>query len=73
MNQLQIELRERKISQKAIALELGVSEMSVSLIVRNKGVSRRIMNAVAKKLGKPTRKVFPDYFRPDPVEEKEAA
>jgi transcriptional regulator with XRE-family HTH domain len=75
--QIQIALRERKISQRSIAEELGVSEMAVSLIINRNGVSRRIMDTVAGKIGQSTQAVFPEYFgidqSPDQTGNRKAA
>lgn len=55
-------LRKRGITQKRIAEELGVSEMSVSRVINGPGVSDRIMTYIAEKIGKPKHKVFPEYY-----------
>ena len=60
--EIQKALRKNKTTQKAIALKLGVSEMSVSKAVNRSIVSDRIMAAVAKAIGKPKTEVFSDYY-----------
>lgn len=55
-------LKKRKKTQKSIADELGVSEMSVSKAIRELIVSDRIYTAVAAAMGKPKEKVFPGYY-----------
>lgn len=59
----QYELKKKGITQKALAEELGVAEMSVSNVLRGKMVSRRIMKAISEKLGKDIRVVFPKPIR----------
>ena len=60
--EIQKALRKNKTTQKAIAKNLGVSEMSVSKTIHRLIVSDRIMRAVALGVGKPKTKVFPDYY-----------
>lgn len=60
--QRQVELREAGFTQQDIADELGKSAMTVSQVIRNKGVSRLVMDTIADKIGLPTRMVFPEYF-----------
>jgi len=55
-------LREAGITQKTIAEELGVTSTSVSLVINGRFVSRRIMSAIAEKIGKPREEVFQKYF-----------
>ena len=58
-------LRQRGITQAQIAKECGVSAMQVSRVVRYQDtgtVSRRIMRAIADKIGVDHRVVFADYF-----------
>jgi len=50
------------ITQTAPAGEFGVSEMSISKVIRRGLVSDRIMRAIAAKIGKNHRKVFPEYY-----------
>ncbi len=59
---IQYLLKERGITQKRIAEEEGVSEMSISDVINHKLVSRRLMVAVAKRIGADYRAVFSWYF-----------
>ena len=59
---IQARLKKRGITQKKIALDLGVSEMAVSKIINKTTVSKRIMIAVAKAINKDPREVFPEYY-----------
>lgn len=61
-NQIQEELKKRKVTQKQIARLLGISEMSVSKVVNKIIVSDRIMSVVAGALGIPKEEVFPEYY-----------
>lgn len=55
-------LKDRGITQKQIALELGISEMSVSDEVNGKARSHRIRCKIAEIVGMPVDTVFPDYY-----------
>jgi len=58
-------LKKRKVTQKALAKQIGVAEMSVSRVVNNtsnRSWSDRIMTAVAEAIGKPKERVFPEYY-----------
>jgi len=59
---IQARLKKRGITQKKIALDLGVSEMAVSKAINKTTVSKRIMSAVAKAIDKDPREVFPEYY-----------
>ena len=59
---IQYLLKERGITQKQIAEEEGVSEMSISDVINHKLVSHRLMRAVAKRIGADHRTVFSWYF-----------
>lgn len=54
-------LREKEVSARMIAQVLGVSNQSVSDVIRNGRGSKRIAEAIAKVLGEPLEKVFPHY------------
>jgi transcriptional regulator with XRE-family HTH domain len=56
------ELKRQKITQKAIARDIGVSEMSVSKVVNGQMVSDRVMRAVAEAIHWDHRAVFPEYY-----------
>jgi transcriptional regulator with XRE-family HTH domain len=60
--EIQFALRKKNITQKALALRIGVSEMSVSDVINGKRVSDRIMRAIAEALGKNYLLVFPRYY-----------
>ncbi len=59
-------LEKKKVTQKDIAKELGVSAMAVSRIIHRFGVSNRIMRAVAKAIGRDHRLVFSEYYQQKP-------
>ena len=61
-NRIQYELRERGITQKRIAEEIGVSETSVSDVILRQRISDKVMRAVADRIGKPVQLVFPEYY-----------
>jgi lambda repressor-like predicted transcriptional regulator len=52
----------KNTTQKAIANKLGVTEMALSSAVNKKMVSDRIMDAVARAIGKDKAEVFPEYY-----------
>lgn len=60
--QIQDTLKKKKITQKMIAVRADKSEMSVSKVCRKLMISDRIMAEVAKAIGKPKEKVFPEYY-----------
>ncbi|HPL62961.1 MAG TPA: helix-turn-helix transcriptional regulator [Syntrophales bacterium] len=60
--QIKTAFKEKGITQRAIADELGVSEMTVSKVVHRIIVSNRVMRAIAAKLGEDHRRVFPEYY-----------
>ena len=59
---IQYELRKREITQKALAGEIGVSEMTVSNVIRRRSTSHRVMKAIAAKIGRDHQVVFADYY-----------
>lgn len=59
---IQYLLKEAGVTQKQIARELGVSEMSVSDVINFRMVSRRIMRAVARRIGADPRAAFAWYY-----------
>jgi len=63
---IQSALKKNGITQKAIAQKLGVSEMSVSIIIHRHRTSDRIMRAVADAIGRDHRQVFPEYYNRGP-------
>ena len=60
--EIQFELKKKEITQKEIALDLGVSEMAVSLVINKMTVSDRIMKAVSKSIKMDHRAVFPEHY-----------
>lgn len=50
-NQIKARLIERGISQTAIARRLGVSNITVAVVIGGYGRSRRIMEYIASKIG----------------------
>lgn len=59
---IQHKLKKRGISQKEIAGAEGVSEMSISKVIRREMVSDRLMKAVSRAIGQDHRAVFPEYY-----------
>lgn len=59
---IQNELKDRQITQKEIAQEQQVSEMSVSDVINFHMVSRRLMAAIAEKIERDPAEVFHWYF-----------
>jgi len=60
--QRKIALREAGFTQAEIAEELGVTSATLSLVINERFTSRRVMDAIAGKIGKSTQDVFPKYF-----------
>ena len=52
-------LRMKGVTLGALADELGISRSTVCLIVRGKGTSGRVQNAVANLVGKPVSAIWP--------------
>lgn len=65
-NRIQYELKERGLTQKALAAQIGVKPMHLSCVVRKQRVSNRVMRAVAEAIGKPVQTVFPEYYLAPP-------
>jgi|GEM_PF-2769920 len=57
--QIKSELVARGISMASIARALGVSRVTVSIVVSQRGKSLRIQQAVARAVGRPLEDVFP--------------
>ena len=55
-------LKKNKTTQKAIAENLGKSEMLVSLVVNKKTNADPTMRAIANAIGKDKTEVFPEYY-----------
>lgn len=56
-------LRENGVKLVDIAGQLGVSHVSVSLVISGRSTSRRIAAAVADAIGSDLEDVFPKYSR----------
>ena len=56
------ELKARGTKSRDLARELGVSEAVISFVLRGMTSSDRIQKAIAEKLGRDPREVFPDYY-----------
>jgi len=59
---IQSRLKKRGISQKEIAIDAGVSEMAISLVIRKLSVSDRLMKMIAGRIEMDHREVFPEYY-----------
>ncbi len=59
---IQSALKKRGFTQRAIAAEIGVAEISVSKAIHRQVISDRIMRTIAEKLGEDPRRVFPEYY-----------
>ena len=59
---IQAALKRKKITQKQIAKDLGVSEMAVSLVINKRSVSDRIMRAIAKRIERDPFVIFSEYY-----------
>lgn len=59
---IQYELKKRGIRQYEIARDLGLSEMFVSMCIRKKAVSDRVMKEIARRIERNHKEVFPEYY-----------
>lgn len=68
MNPIEIQeaLKKKCLTQTALAVELGISPMTVSKVINRVIVSNRVMLHIAKKLKKSRTKVFPEYYLQPP-------
>jgi len=64
---IQYELKKRGISQKQIAIDNKVSEMTVSKVINRSMVSDRLMKAISELIGEDHRLVFPEYYLRPPL------
>jgi len=62
---IQYLLKTAGVTQKQIARELGVSEMSVSDVINFRMVSRRLMREISKRINADHKDVFAWYFGQD--------
>ena len=60
--EIQAAIREKGTTQKTIASDLGVTEMSISKAVNKQFISDRIFKAIAEAIGRKKEAVFPDYY-----------
>jgi transcriptional regulator with XRE-family HTH domain len=60
--EIQFALRKKGITQKALAKELGISEMTISDVILKKRISNKVMRAVAQKIDRDYRIVFSEYY-----------
>ena len=65
-NKIQYELKERGITQLAIAKKLNLTPMHISGVIRKERVSNLVMRAVAEAIDQPVQKVFPEYYLAPP-------
>ena len=59
---IQAELKKRGITQRAIALELGVTQFHISDVINRSRSSERVMTYISEKIGRDISEVFPSYF-----------
>ena len=59
---IQYYLKVHKITQKAIAKELGRSEHHIHAVICKKRISDRVMKTIAQKIGFDHREGFPWYY-----------
>jgi lambda repressor-like predicted transcriptional regulator len=59
---IQAALKKKGITQKDLAREIGVSEMTISDVILKKRISDRVMRAIAQKLNTDHRLVFHEYY-----------
>jgi len=60
---LELFQRRKKVTMASIARKLNVCGQAVYLVVEQKSVSGRIMQAVADAIEKPVEVVFSDYYQ----------
>ena len=60
--EIKIELLKKNISQSEIARQQNVSPMAISYVVNKKRSSKKLMEAIAKAIGKDPVFVFPEYY-----------
>lgn len=59
---IQARLKKRGITQKDIAENLGVGQMVVSDVIRQRKASQRVMQAIANAVELPVEAVFAGYY-----------
>jgi len=60
--EIQFELKKKEITQKELALDLGVCEMAVSLVINKRSISDKIMKAISRAIKRDHRAVFPEHY-----------
>lgn len=58
----QFALKKKGVTQHAIAEELGVQDISVSIVINGHRISDRIMRKIAERIGQDVKRVFPEYY-----------
>jgi len=61
-SEIQKRIKDANITQRAIAQKIGVSEVSVSDVIKGRRISDRVMRAVAEAISDDVRLVFPEYY-----------
>lgn len=61
-NEIKKAIKKNNTTQKEIAKKLSVTEMSISHIVNKNQISNRIMQEIARTIGKDPCEVFPEYY-----------
>ncbi len=65
-SEIQKQLKDHNLTQKALARQIGKSEMSVSVVVRGLRISDYVMRGIADAIGQDVRNVFPWYYNQPP-------
>lgn len=69
---IQAALKKKGYTQKALARELGKSEMIISEVINRKGLgSEAIRRTIAAKIGLPHHQVFAEFYRARTLRMKE--
>jgi transcriptional regulator with XRE-family HTH domain len=55
-------IEDHGLTQRALARQIGVSEMSVSDVINKKRISDRIMRAISEAIKQDHRYVFSEYY-----------
>jgi lambda repressor-like predicted transcriptional regulator len=56
-------LRKKRITQKAIAKEFGVSETVIHFVITDRSRSRRIAEYIAEKIGRSVDEIWPGSYQ----------
>ncbi len=65
-SEIQKQIKDHGLTQKAVAKKIGKSEMSVSVVVRGQRISDYVMRGIAEAIGHDVRQVFPWYYNQPP-------